>query len=301
MRKLLNYFLLFISIALFFTGYALFSSKTKEVSFLNKGNSMQNNLNTNDNSTDKDLNINNNLDNEKSKSEDLDNETTSWFYIPNNSHTVPDINPNLDYDLSDYDAIYNLDTNKEAKTLYLTFDEGYENGYTSKILDILKEKNVKAVFFVTSYYLENNPDLIKRMVSEGHIVGNHSKSHLSMPTLTSDKDKFNKEFTDVENKYTEITGVEMKKLFRPPMGEYSQKSLSMTKNLGYKTVFWSFAYNDWDTENQPDASYAKNKILDNLHDRAILLLHAVSKTNTEILGDIIDSARDLGYKFKLIN
>lgn len=290
MHKPLNYFLLFIIIALFFTGYTISSTSIKEMSFINNEKPVQSNLN-----------INNHSDSKKSKNENLDNKTLSWFYIPNTLHKTPGINPNLNFDLSTYNAIYNLNTNKKTKTIYLTFDEGYENGYTSKILDVLKEKNVKAVFFVTSYYLENNPNLIKRMVSEGHIVGNHSKSHLSMPTLTSDKDKFNEEFTDVENKYTNITGVEMKKLFRPPMGEYSQKSLVMTNDFGYKTVFWSFAYNDWDTENQPNADYAKNKILDNLHDGSILLLHAVSKTNTEILGDIIDSARNLGYEFGLIS
>ena len=221
--------------------------------------------------------------------------------MPNDTHTTPDINPKLTYDLSNYNSIYNGPINKSNKTLYLTFDEGYENGYTSKILDILKEKKVNAVFFVTSHYLEKNPDLINRMVNEGHIVGNHSKTHSSMPTLTSDMNKFKEEFSDVESKYKEITGLNMKKFFRPPMGYYSERSLAMTNDLGYKTVFWSFAYDDWDPEKQPDLNYAKHKILDNLHNGSILLLHAVSKTNTEILGDVIDSARSFGYEFELLN
>ncbi len=295
MRKIIIYFSLCLTISLCLTGCTLFD-KVKETSFFNSEQSNSNNNDTNNNS-------NKNSTNKKTVTDysDKDNEITSWFYMPNDTHTTPDINPKLTYDLSNYNAIYNGPINKSTKTLYLTFDEGYENGYTSKILDVLKEKNVKAVFFVTSYYLEKNPDLVKRMVDEGHIVGNHSKTHSSMPTLTSDMTKFKEEFSDVESKYKEITGLDMKKFFRPPMGYYSEKSLAITNDLGYKTMFWSFAYDDWNPEKQPEVNYAKNKILDNLHNGSILLLHAVSKTNTEILGDVIDSARNAGYEFKLLN
>ncbi|SCI04951.1 MULTISPECIES: delta-lactam-biosynthetic de-N-acetylase [unclassified Romboutsia] len=290
MRKLLIYFSLFALTILCATGCSF------------------NNNNSNENSSSEVSNIDSNSKNQNTpssssqsnKSNNLDNEITNWFYIPNTTHTTPDINPDLNYELSTYDAIYNLDSNRKSKTLYLTFDEGYENGYTTKILDILKEKNVQAVFFVTSSYIDKNPDLIKRMVLEGHIVGNHSATHPSMPTLTSNENEFNEEISDVETKYEKLIGAKMNKLFRPPMGCYSEKSLSMTKDLGYKTVFWSFAYDDWDPEKQPELKYAKKKILDNLHDGSILLLHAVSKTNTEILGDVIDSAKDLGYDFQLI-
>ena len=296
MHKIIIYVSLCLTISLHLTGCTLFG-KVKETSFFNSEQSNYNNNNTN-------LNDNSNKisTNKKTLSDynNKNNEITSWFYIPNDNHTTPDINPKLTYDLSNYNSIYNGIINKSAKVLYLTFDEGYENGYTSKILDILKEKNVKAVFFVTSHYLENNPDLINRMVSEGHVVGNHSKTHSSMPTLTSDINKFKEEFSDVESKYKEITGLNMKKFFRPPMGYYSERSLAMTNDLGYKTVFWSFAYDDWDPEKQPEINYAKNKILDNLHNGSILLLHAVSKTNTEILGEVIDSARNSGYEFKLL-
>lgn len=303
MRKVIIYFSLIIITSLCLNGCTLFD-KTKETSFFNNEQTAQDKSNnkTNSDSSNNDSNIDNNSkDNSINNYSNKDNEIVSWFYIPNDTHTTPQINPKLTYDLSTYDAIYNGEVNKNSKTLYLTFDEGYENGYTSKILDILKEKNVKAVFFVTSYYLEKNPELVKRMVAEGHIVGNHSKSHVSMPTLTSDINKFKEEFSDVKSKYKKITGLNMKNLFRPPMGYYSEKSLAMTKELGYTSVFWSFAYDDWDTKNQPESSYAKNKILDNLHNGSILLLHAVSKANTEILGEVIDSARASGYEFKLLN
>ena len=237
---------------------------------------------------------------EKVDASNLDNTSISWFFTPNDEHKIPGVNNNLSFKLDDYDAIYTGPTSKDCKTLYLTFDEGYENGYTSKILDVLKEKKVQAVFFVTLPYIEDNPDLIKRMVDEGHVVGNHSNHHPAMPDKSSDVTAFDTEFTDVEDKYKELTGKEMVKLFRPPMGVYSEKSLAMTKNLGYKSVFWSFAYYDWDQEKQPDPVQAKEKIMNHLHDGSILLLHAVSETNTNILGDVIDNARDLGYKFELL-
>lgn len=139
------------------------------------------------------------------------------------------------------------------------------------------------------------------MVDEGHIVGNHTMSHPSMPDKANDVNLFNCEFKDVENRYKNLTGKEMVKLFRPPMGQYSQKSLAMTKNLGYTTVFWSFAYHDWDPNEQPSKEDAMKNLMEHLHDGSILLLHAVSKTNTEILGDFIDKAECEGYKFKLLD
>lgn len=241
-----------------------------------------------------------NNDSDKLDVSSLDNTTLDWFYIPNTKHKTPEVNTDIDFKFSDYDAIYNGPKKDIQKTLYLTFDEGYENGYTSKILDILKQNQVKAVFFVTSPYIKENKDLVKRMVSEGHIVGNHSKSHPSMPTKTSNLKSFNGEFSDVEKLYKDATGKDMVKFFRPPMGKYSEKSLAMTKNLGYKTVFWSFAYRDWDTEKQPSHEEANKKIMDNLHDGSILLLHAVSKTSTEILNNIISDSRKLGYEFELL-
>ena len=169
-----------------------------------------------------------------------------------------------------------------------------------EVSNYAKEKNVKAIFFVTSHYIVYSPDTVKRMVDEGHIVANHTNHHYSMPSVTYSTDVFNKELTDVEDKFKELTGKDMPKFFRPPMGQYSEKSLAMTKDLGYKTVFWSFAYGDYEPSNQPSPYEGKKNILDHLHDGSILLLHAISKTNADILGEVIDEARKSGYEFYLL-
>lgn len=174
----------------------------------------------------------------------------------------------------------------------LTFDEGYENGYTAQILDTLKEKEVKAVFFVTYDYAKRNPDLIRRMINEGHTVGNHSYNHPSMPTLTDEKVK--SEIQRLHDYVVDNFNYEMT-LFRPPMGEFSEKTLAITKSLGYKSVFWSFAYVDYDTKKQPEKQAAFNRITKAAHSGGIYLLHAVSKTNAEIIGNVIDSLRGQGY------
>ncbi len=229
----------------------------------------------------------------------LDNTKIDWWIVRDKEHNTPRVNDKLTFKLEDYNAYYVGDTTKPV--LYLTFDEGYENGYTAQILDVLKKTNVKAVFFVTSPYVTQNPDLIKRMYEEGHLVANHTKSHPSMPEYADTPDKFNHEFEDVNSKYKEIIGEDMPKLFRPPMGHYSEKSLAMTKDLGYSTVFWSFAYKDFDVKNQPKHEQAEKIILDNLHNGSILLLHAVSKTNAEILENVINEAQKQGYTFELFN
>ncbi len=183
--------------------------------------------------------------------------------------------------------------------VYLTFDEGYENGYTGRILDILKEKNVKAVFFVTGQYAKQNPTLISRMINEGHIVGNHSNSHpeKGMPSLSPDA-----QVNDIEalqNILRTQYGYEMT-LFRYPAGTYSEQSLMLVKNMGLKSVFWSFAYYDYDVKKQPSASSALSKLNSALHPGAVYLLHAVSDTNASILGNFIDHVRNMGYEFSLI-
>lgn len=195
-----------------------------------------------------------------------------------------------------FDAYYVGDINK--KEIYLTFDEGYENGYTSKILDVLKEQNVKAAFFVTRPYIMQNKELIKRMVDEGHIVANHSSTHPSMPQKAVDFEKFKKEFEDTEAVFKEITGQDMPKFFRPPMGKYSEKSLYYTQKLGYKTIFWSFAHKDWIVDDQPPVETTIQKVLDRSHNGEIMLLHAVSKSNTEALPTIIKTLREQGFEFK---
>ena len=246
-------------------------------------------------------NIYNGLNNKRleTKSTGLDNTCINWFFIPNNESRTPDINDKLNFKLSDYDAIYNGPKSPNVKSLYLTFDEGYENGYTEQILDVLKAKNVKAAFFVTKPYIESDPELVKRMVAEGHLVGNHSVKHLSSPTLSDSQLK--NELTETAQAFEKVTGQAMPKVFRPPMGEYSERTLAVTSNMGYKTVFWSFAYKDWITTAQPGKDVAYNTVMSKYHNGAVLLLHAVSKSNTEALGDIIDSLRAKGYTFDTLN
>ncbi|WP_422678932.1 delta-lactam-biosynthetic de-N-acetylase [Clostridium tarantellae] len=190
--------------------------------------------------------------------------------------------------------------NNTKKEIFLTFDEGYEKGYTGKILDILKDNNVPAAFFVTRPYIEDNPDLIKRMESEGHLVCNHSSHHPSMAKIT-DKNKFEEEFKEVEEEYTRVTGKNMPKFFRPPMGKFSDLSLKYTEDLGYTSVFWSFAYKDWLIDNQPSKEEGKKKILEKAHNGEIMLLHAVSSTNTSILDEVLKELKSTGYTFKSLN
>ena len=180
----------------------------------------------------------------------------------------------------------------EHKRLWLTFDEGYENGYTADILDTLKEKNVRAVFFVTYDYAKDNPELIKRMIAEGHTVGNHTMSHPSLPECSDEE--LQNELKELHSYISEQFGYDMY-VMRPPRGEFSERILECAKALGYTTVLWSFAYYDWDVDKQPDTAEAFEKITSKTHPGAIYLLHAVSKTNTEILGSIIDCWRENGY------
>lgn len=183
----------------------------------------------------------------------------------------------------------------EEKVITLTFDQGYENGYTSKILDTLKEKGVKATFFVVYDYAKRQPELVQRMIDEGHTVGSHSWHHYSMPDLSVED--ATKEIMDLHDYMVENFGVCMNK-FRPPKGEYSDLSLAITSDLGYETVLWSFAYADWDPDKQPEPSASLQKLIDRAHPGAIYLLHSVSATNAEILGDFIDAMTELGYTFK---
>ena len=180
----------------------------------------------------------------------------------------------------------------EHKRLWLTFDEGYENGYTEKILDVLAEKNVRAVFFVTYDYARDNPELIRRMINEGHTVGNHTWSHPSLPECSAEE--MRRELSDTHDYIKREFGYDMY-VMRPPKGEFSERVLECAKDLGYTTVLWSFAYYDWDTDRQPDPTEAYEKITTKVHPGAVYLLHAVSKTNTEILGGVIDYWRENGY------
>lgn len=224
----------------------------------------------------------------------------NWYYIPTKGGRIPE-GPEeaLEYNKK-YDGYYLGDTKR--KVIYLTFDEGYENGYTPKILDVLRANGVKASFFVTTPFINENPELLKRIVNEGHVVGNHSVNHNSMAALAKqNEDVFKKEIVGVEEAYKKVIGKDIPKYFRPPMGKYSEKSLKYSKNLGYKTIFWSFAYEDYEVNKQPSAEYAKNLIMERTHNGGIYLLHAISKTNTEILDWVLKEWKKQGYEFETID
>ena len=201
----------------------------------------------------------------------------------------------LQTEYSKWNADFYREGEQHKGKVYLTFDEGYENGYTPKILDVLKEKGVSAVFFVTLSYAKNEPELIQRMIDEGHVVGNHSARHPNMTKITMEEAYA--EVSDLHNYISENFGYDMY-LFRPPEGAFSERSLALLQKMGYRTVCWSFAYADWDPANQMEHQKAFERITRNVHDGEIYLLHAVSETNTAILGDVIDHVRNSGYTFE---
>ena len=197
-------------------------------------------------------------------------------------------------DLAQYGAYYLGDTGR--KVIYLTFDCGYENGYTSQILDTLKKHEVPAAFFVVGHMVESAPDIVRRMAAEGHIVGNHTFHHPDMSAI-ADQTAFQKELEDLAALYQETTGEELSRFYRPPQGKYSVENLKQARSLGYHTVFWSLAYVDWYTDDQPTAEEAYSKLLPRIHDGAIVLLHSTSRTNAEILDDLLTRWEDMGYTF----
>lgn len=221
----------------------------------------------------------------------------SWYFNPRNDGKQPEPIKEANF-FNKYSSYYVGDPNE--KVIYLTFDAGYENGTTESILNTLKKHNAKAHFFVVESYIKNNPELVKRMEKEGHLVCNHSKSHPSMATIT-DFEKFKEEILSVEKTYKEVTGKEMPKYFRPPMGKFSEQSLKYTQDLGYSSVFWSFAYVDWYNDKQPTHEFAKDKIYTRTHPGAIVLLHPNSKTNTEILDEVISHWEEEGYKLETLD
>ncbi len=225
----------------------------------------------------------------------LDNTCIGWGVGKTEMGQRPSYAENCNQKYKEYDALFVGDDNKNV---YMTFDEGYENGYTAPILDTLKEKGVKAVFFVTYDYVKRNPELVKRMIAEGHSVGNHSWSHPSMPSKSAEEAE--QEIMKLHNYVKEEFNYEMT-LFRFPMGEYSTRALAVVNNCGYKSVFWSFAYVDWKTDAQPDAAEALKKAVNGAHNGAIYLLHAVSSTNNAILSELIDNVEAQGYIWSEFN
>ena len=197
-------------------------------------------------------------------------------------------------ELAQYNAYYLGDTSQ--KVIYLTFDCGYENGYTASILDTLKKHNAPAAFFVVGNMIESAPDLIRRMVAEGHIVGNHTYHHPDMSSI-SEQSAFQKELESLEALFQETTGQTMSKYYRPPQGKYNVENLRQAKALGYKTILWSLAYVDWYVDDQPTPEQAYSKLLPRIHDGAIVLLHSTSRTNTEILDELLTKWEEMGFSF----
>lgn len=220
-------------------------------------------------------------------------QSTGWGLSFQEEGKRPAGNASID-DLKQYNAYYASDT--DQKIIYLTFDAGYENGNTPRILDALKKHQAPATFFVVGNFISDNPDLIRRMVSEGHTVGNHTMTHPDMSGISS-KDDFLKQLNGVEELYESVTGEKMSKFYRPPQGIYSTSNLAMAQELGYSTFFWSLAYVDWIQNQQPSREEAFQKLLGRIHPGAIVLLHNTSSTNGLILDDLLTKWEEMGYRF----
>ena len=222
----------------------------------------------------------------------------NWYCTRNQNHKQPTLGTDLQI-IEKYHGYYvdrNHGDDSNDKVVYLTFDAGYENGNIERILNTLREEQVTGAFFILENLIDKNPDLVQRMVQEGHTVCNHTATHRDMTKVDCLED-FCAELESLEEKYKRLTDTEMAKLYRPPEGRFDERSLSFANQLGYSTIFWSFAYADWDNNRQPSPEYAKKKIMDNLHNGAVILLHPTSSTNAEILGDVIRQIKSEGYRF----
>ena len=221
------------------------------------------------------------------------NEASSWGLSFRKEGARPEGNADIN-ELKQYNAYYAEDT--DEKVLYLTFDAGYENGNTPAILDALKKHGAPAAFFIVGNFIEDEPELVKRMVEEGHIVGNHTMTHPDMSAIST-QESFQEELAGVEKLFQDLTGEPMIKFYRPPRGVYSISNLAMADNLGYATFFWSLAYVDWNQEQQPSREEAFSKLLPRVHPGAIVLLHSTSSTNAEILDELLTKWEEMGYSF----
>ena len=219
-----------------------------------------------------------------------------WGIKRTDNHEQPDLGAENKRIIDEYNGI--CIGNSQKPYIYLTFDCGYEAGYTEKILEVLKQNDVKATFFITGHYLNSEPDLVKRMIDEGHTIGNHTADHICMPE--SSEEQIKEDVMELHTALYEKFGYEMKYL-RPPKGEYSEKSIAYTNTLGYTTVMWSFAYDDWDRNKQGREEYGKQKILENVHNGEVMLLHSTSKDNSNILDYCIKEIKNMGYEFKSLD
>lgn len=225
------------------------------------------------------------------------NTSHDWYFKKSKDHRPSTTEPEYEKLLKQYGGVFQ--GNPDRKVIYLTFDNGYEQGYTEEILDVLKQKDVPAAFFVTGHYLKSEPELVKRMVKEGHIIGNHSWHHPDLTEVSNERLK--REIQKVEKAYTEITGRHDMMYLRPPRGVFSERTLALTEKLGYTNVFWSLAFLDWETDKQKGWKYSYRNVMEQIHPGAILLLHTVSKDNAKALPKIIESLREQGYKFKSLD
>lgn len=226
----------------------------------------------------------------------ISNELQRWGFKRGENNKQPSLDSKAKQIIESFEGITMGSSNE--KIVYLTFDNGYEAGYTEKILDSLKETNVKATFFITAHYLNTASDIVKRMIEEGHIVGNHTVNHKDLTKLSDEEIK--DEIMNLHNAVYEKFGYEMK-YFRPPKGEFSERVIKIIKELGYTSVMWSSAYDDWDKNKQNREEYGKKKIIDNIHNGAVILLHATSKDNSSILESVINEVKSRGYEFKNID
>ena len=227
-----------------------------------------------------------------------ENKAMSWYCVRNKEHKQPVADSNLSI-VEKYNGYYVDKAHAQQdgeKVIYLTFDAGYENGNIEKILDVLKEEQVSAAFFILENLVKKNRDLVIRMADDGHTVANHTASHKDITKFKS-KEELMRELEAMNILYREATGRELSKYFRPPEGRFSEQSMEYLSELGYKTIFWSLAYADWDNNNQPTAEFAKRKIFDNIHNGAVILLHPTSATNAEIIRDVIRTLKSQGYRF----
>jgi len=220
----------------------------------------------------------------------------NWYVVNNDDHTVPVLEKQMSF-IEKYDGYYaNKNVKSGDKVVYLTFDAGYENGNVAKILDVLKSHNAHGAFFILKNIILRNGDVVQRMTDEGHLVCNHTANHPDMSGIT-DRKMFEKQLAMLDSAYNELTGREMAKVYRPPEGRFTEQNLEYAKELGYKTVFWSFAYADWDNNKQPDPDKALEKILAHVHNGEIMLLHPTSATNAAILDQLLTRLERDGYRF----
>lgn len=216
-----------------------------------------------------------------------------WYFKKTADHSAPPIPSEFSY-ITELGGYYLVPT--DERVIYLTFDAGYENGNVERILDTLKKHNAVGCFFILSHLIEANTELVKRMFDEGHTVGNHTMKHKNMAKCGT-REFFESELHGLESLCLELTGHEPSKLYRPPEGSFSRENLEITNDMGYKTIFWSYAYADWDNEKQPDPKVSMQKLLDHTHPGEILLLHPTSATNAEILDDYLTELEAQGYRF----